>query len=425
MEGMVFSSFAQASTALLGSMFVIAFILGAVINKTHFCTLGAVSDWVNMGDLGRMRSWLLAIALAMIGVMLLESLGSLNADTSFPPYRRSGLDWVENLLGGLMFGVGMSLAGGCANKTLVRLGAGNLKSLVVLIIMAMVAYFMINPFPGTSHTLYSLVFRPWTAPLTLELGHPQDLGALVAGPEHAATARMFITPALVLALLIFIFMSRSFRQSFNNVLGGITVGLAVVAAWYLTSSVRVDDAMGGLHSLMAYVQDWDFLADDPAGRPLAAMPWAAQSFTFVNPMSQTLRYGVSGFEHALLYLGVVVLVGVVLGSMCWALLSRSFRIEWFASRRDFVNHCVGALLMALGGALAMGCTIGQGVTGLSTLALGGFITFISIVIGAAMSMKIQYYYLVYEDDASLTGALLSSLVDFRLLPRKFRRLDAV
>jgi uncharacterized membrane protein YedE/YeeE len=109
----------------------------------------------------------------------------------------------------------------------------------------------------------------------------------------------------------------------------------------------------------------------------------------------------------------------------WALLSRSFRFEWFASFRDFLNHFVGAILMGFGGVLAMGCTIGQGITGVSTLAVGSFIALGGIVLGSALTMKVQYYRMVYEEEASLMGALVTALVDFRLLPKGLRRLEAV
>jgi len=117
-------------------------------------------------------------------------------------------------------------------------------------------------------------------------------------------------------------------------------------------------------------------------------------------------------------------VGVVFGSLLWALLSRRFHFEWFASFRDFLNHCIGAVLMGLGGILAMGCTIGQAITGISTLAVGSFIAFGGIVLGSALTMKVQYYRMVYEGEASVLSALVTALVDFRLLPKGLRRLAA-
>ena len=122
---------------------------------------------------------------------------------------------------------------------------------------------------------------------------------------------------------------------------------------------------------------------------------------------------------------VDALVGVILGSLLWALISGSFRIEWFASAKDFLSHLIGAILMGFGGVLAMGCTIGQGVTGISTLAIGSFIAFAGILLGSALTMKVQYYKLVYEEEASFLSALVASLADMKLLPNGMRKLEKV
>jgi uncharacterized protein len=111
----------------------------------------------------------------------------------------------------------------------------------------------------------------------------------------------------------------------------------------------------------------------------------------------------------------MALTGVIVGSFLYSLLSGKFRIEWFASAKDFINHAVGALLMGIGGVLSMGCTIGQGVTGISTLAIGSIVTFLAIVFGSALTMKVQYYLM---DEHGFLGALRSALADMRLMPRK-------
>ncbi|MGD8937677.1 MAG: YeeE/YedE thiosulfate transporter family protein, partial [Thiogranum sp.] len=136
---MQFETFFSAQSFFLWAIFAIALVMGAVVNKTNFCTMGAVSDWVNMGDTGRFRAWLLAIAVAILGVVGLEFFGLVNPGSAFPPYRAGQLIWAENLLGGLLFGIGMTLASGCGNKTLVRLGAGNIKSLMVAAVIAVIA----------------------------------------------------------------------------------------------------------------------------------------------------------------------------------------------------------------------------------------------------------------------------------------------
>ncbi len=421
---MTFDSFISAQSFFLWTVFIIALLMGAIVNKTNFCTMGAVSDWVNIGDTGRFRAWLFAIAIALLGVTVLEAAGVVNVTSAFPPYRGPQLIWAENLLGGILFGIGMTLASGCGNKCLVRIGGGNLKSIMVFAVIAVIAYFMINPFPGSDQTLFTVLFYDWIRPLAIDTGTGQDLGALVAGSEKAATARTIIGGILGFVLLVIVFSSRDFRGSFDNVLGGLAVGLAVLAAWYVTSNVQLD-IDGENYTLQAYAQQWDFLAESDEGKPADTRPLAAQSFTFINPMGQTAGYSASGFSSAYLTFGVMAVAGVILGSLLWSLLSRSFRFEWFASFRDFFSHFIGAILMGFGGVLALGCTIGQGITGISTLALGSFIAFGGIVLGSALTMKIQYYKMVYEADASFIAALITALVDMHLLPKAMRRLEAV
>jgi hypothetical protein len=420
---MQFETFFSAQSFFLWAIFAIALVMGAVVNKTNFCTMGAVSDWVNMGDTGRFRAWLLAIAVAILGVVGLEYFGFVNPGNAFPPYRAGQLIWAENLLGGLLFGIGMTLASGCGNKTLVRLGAGNIKSLMVAAVIAVIAYFMVNPFPGSDQTLFTVLFYDWIRPLAVDLGASQDLGSVLVR-DNPLTGRLVIGLILGVGLLAIIFRSADFRRSFDNILGGLVVGLAVLGAWYVTSNVAID-LDGEEYSLQSYAQQWDFLADSNEGKPADTRPLAPQSFTFINPMGQTLGYASAGFRETYLTFGVMALLGVIAGSFLWALLSRSFRFEWFASLRDFVNHLVGAVLMGFGGVLALGCTIGQGITGISTLAIGSFIAFGGIVFGSALTMKVQYYKLVYEQEASFMAALISGLVDLHLLPKGMRKLEAV
>jgi len=420
---MTYEDFASAQSFFLWSIFAIALIMGAVVNKTNFCTMGAVSDWVNMGDTGRMRAWVLAIAVGVLGVAGLEAAGLVNVTNTFPPYRQNNFVWLENVVGGLLFGIGMVLGSGCGNKTLIRVGGGNIKSIMVLLIIALISYFMVNPFPGSDKTLYSVLFYPWTSPAAVALSTNQDLGAMLFG-DNAATGRMVMGAVIGGLLLIWAFKSADFRSNFDNILGGLVVGLAVLAAWYVTSNVTIN-ADGEMMSMQAYVQDWELYAPAEAVKPAAAGPLASQSFSFVGPMGQTLGYASGGFDRTLLTFGVMALAGVIAGSLLWSLISRSFRIEWFASGSDFFNHLIGGILMGFGGMLAIGCTIGQGITGFSTLALGSILTFISIVLASSVTMKVQYYKMVYEVDATFFKAFITALVDLRLLPAGMRKLEAV
>jgi hypothetical protein len=379
--------------------FVGAVIIGAIANKTNFCTMGAVSDWVNMGDTGRMRSWLLAMAVALVGVLILEATGiiTLGADT-FPPYRTANFAWLRYVMGGVMFGIGMTLASGCGNKCLIRIGGGNLKSVVVLVIAMFFAYLMLWT------DFFNSVFLSWMAPTFVNLAAydmpSQELTAVLGGLFGVADTsqlHLIVGGVVAAALLFFIFKSRDFRSSFDNILGGAAIGLAVIGGWYITGG-----PMG---------QAWKEYADFAAEIPSRV---ETQSYTFISPMGDTARY-LTDPSFSLVNFGVMALVGVILGSFLYAVVSRGFRFEWFASVRDFLAHATGAVLMGVGGVLSMGCTIGQGVTGVSTLALGSILTFVAIVFGSALTMKIQYYML---DEQGLASAIRSSLADFRLLPAR-------
>jgi uncharacterized membrane protein YedE/YeeE len=388
---------------VLSLVFLAAVVLGAVVNKTNFCTMGAVSDWVNMGDTGRMRAWLFAMTVALLGVMLFESAGklALPSDT-FPPYRTGNFAWLRYVLGGVMFGIGMTLGSGCGNKTLVRIGGGNLKSLIVLVIASIAAYYMLwGDIGGVG--FYDKFFNSWIAPSTIDLAAhgiaSQELGAIIAGLTGATGNLHFLVGGiLVVLMLAFIFKSADFRGSFDNILAGLVVGLVVIVGWYITGG-----PMG------AAWQDYADLSTEIPSRV------NVQSFTFISPMGDSVRYLLSPTNFTLINFGVMALTGVILGSFLYAVLFRKFRIEWFASGSDFVNHAVGGVLMGIGGVLSMGCTIGQAVTGISTLALGSILTFLAIIFGSALTMKVQYYQL---DEQGFFSALRSALADMRLLPRK-------
>lgn len=420
---MNFESFAAALSFFYWGAFILAVILGIVVNKTNFCTMGAVSDMVNMSDYSRLRAWLLAIATAILGVSLFEYLGMLDVNSTFPPYRDTQLIIGENLIGGFLFGIGMTLASGCGNKTLIRIGGGNIKSIIVFAIIAVIAYYMLSPLPGTDQTLYSLFFYDWIRPLSIKLETQQDIGAIIGG-DNAVMTRLICGILVSVALLVYIFKSADFRSSKDNILAGVVIGAVIFGGWYLSSNIVIDnpEEFDEIHTLGNYYKNWEMIAEDNEGKPASGRPLSSQSFTFINPIGQTYGYIKGGLDSSLLTFGLISVFGVILGSLIWSLISRSFRIEWFVDKKDFATHFIGAVLMGFGGVLALGCTIGQGITGVSTLALGSILTLIAIIFGSALTMKIQYYKMLHEE-ASFVQALSTSLVDFKLLPAGMRKLD--
>ena len=366
---------------VLLSVFGIALALGAVGQKTRFCTMGAVSDWINMGDLGRMRSWVFAMAIALAGVVALEAAGIIDLSAgTFPPYRTANFAWLRYLVGGLAFGIGMTLGSGCGNRTLVRIGGGNVKSLTVLVAAAVCAYLMLwTP-------LYERAFLPWVQATSIDLapyGMPtQEAGTILGamfGFEPSRTLNLTVAALVATALLVWVLRSREFRHDFDHVLGGAAVGLAVLAAWYLT---------GG-----PVGQAWKEYAEMANEIPSRVQ---TQSFTFISPMGDGVRYLMDPGKLSLVNFGIAALAGVVLGAFLYALAAKDFRFERFVTLRDFGSHVLGGALMGTGGVLGMGCTIGQGVTGVSTLAVGSILTVLAIVIGAAVTMKYQYWRMMQE-----------------------------
>jgi uncharacterized protein len=361
---------------VLAAVFAIAIVMGAVTHRTNFCAMGAVSDWVNIGDTGRMRAWVFSMAVALAGVVVLEAAGTINLSTeTFPPYRTANFGWLRYLLGGLMFGVGMTLASGCGNRTLVRIGGGNLKSLVVLVVFATSAYLMLwTP-------LFENAFRPWVAATTINLQAygvaNQELGTILAGMIGMPLSKPFnlaIAAAAAAGMAWWVFRSPDFRGDPGHMLGGAVVGLAIIAGWWIT---------GG-----AIGREWKEYAEMATVIPSRVQ---TQSYTFVSPTGDTLRYLLDPTNLSLVNFGVMALAGVIVGSSLYAVIVRQFRVEWFASWQDFAAHVAGAALMGVGGVLAMGCTFGQAISGMSTLAIGSILTFLAIVIGAAGTMRYQYW----------------------------------
>jgi uncharacterized membrane protein YedE/YeeE len=357
---------AQLVPYVTGGAFALAFVFGAVANKTNFCTMGAVSDWVNMGDTSRMRMWLLAIAVALLGSTALEAAGLVDLSKSI--YPGPNFLWLSHLVGGFLFGVGMTLGSGCGSKTLIRIGTGNLKSLVVYVFLGIAAYMTLRGLFGAFRA--GVLER---AAITLPQG--QDLPALLGVSAWL--------PALVLGLgiIAFCYWSRDFRASFDYTLGGVVTGLVVVGGWYVSGVVG-------------------HVAEDPNTLQeafVATNTGRMESFSFVSPVAYTLEYLMLWTDKSkIVTYGIASALGVIAGSLAYALATRSFRWEGFRDAEDTANHVVGGMLMGFGGITALGCTIGAAITGVSTLALGSILTFISIVAGSAAAMKYQYWRLSRE-----------------------------
>jgi uncharacterized membrane protein YedE/YeeE len=357
------------STLVIGGGFALAFAFGLVAARTNFCTMGALSDIVNMGHWGRMRMWLLAIAVAIAGTTLLAYTGQIDLSKSVP--QRPVIAWLSLLVGGGLFGVGMTLAGGCANKNLLRVGGGSARSLVVLVFLAIASYM----------TLKGL-FGQWRAalldPMRIDLAAygwtDASLGTALARLTGMAPRTALPTVAAVVcaALIVFVFKDRRFRANRAQVAGATVLGALVAAGWYLTGHLGYGENPDTLETVY-----------------FATNSRTLESLSFVGPMAYLLELLMLWTDKSLhASFGIVTVLGVVAGSAAHALSTGRVRWEGFASLTDMRNQLAGAVLMGFGGVTAMGCTIGQGLTGVSTLAIGSLLAVAGIVGGCVVTLRL-------------------------------------
>ncbi len=356
------------ATEVAWAAFALAFVFGAVANRSSFCTMGAVSDIVNIGTWTRMRMWLFAIAVAILGAQAMHLAGVVDLNKSI--YVTPTFNWLGYLLGGALFGIGMTLGSGCGSKTLVRIGSGNLKSVIVFVFLGISAYMSLKG-----------LFAIWRInaidSTAITLSTNQDLPTLLASATGVATPMLRVLFACVisLGLIGFSLASEEFR-ALENWLSALIIGLVIVGGWYVSGKLG-------------------YIAEDPNTLQeafVATNSGKLESFSFVAPAGYSLELLMLWSDKSkIVSFGVAAVCGVIAGSFAYAMASRTFRIEGFREAGDLANHMLGGVLMGFGGVCALGCTIGQGMSGFSTLALGSILTFFAIIAGAAATMKYQYW----------------------------------
>ena len=360
---------AATQTVIWGGL-VLGVVLGAVVQATRFCTMGALADWFTFGSPGRLMMWLLAVAVAASGSLGLISLGWLDATRALPWSER--FLWLSYLGGGPLVGIGMVLASGCPQRSLTKAGAGNLKAWVVLLVTAVTAQM----------SLRGVLAGPRVAVLDaagVQLTHPQDLGSVLAPllaplfDAPAATLRWAVLAVVIATAVVLLWRARAGMDR-RHWIGGAGVGLLVPTAWALTGHLG-------------------YLPEHPETLEAAWLGTAShrpEALTFTAP----LAYGLDlltlwSDRNTTASFGVVVALGVLLGSAVSAAWRKEFRLESFGSAEDLCNHLLGGVLMGFGGVTAVGCSIGQGISGLSLLSAGACLAVAGIVGGAWLALRWQ------------------------------------
>jgi uncharacterized protein len=328
---------------------LIGLAYGAVGLLSGFCLMSSLRGWWAEGDSRLIRSYALALGVAIVATQLLAGGGLVDLGKSI--YLQRSFSVPLMFFGGLLFGYGMVLSNGCGSRALVLLGRGNLRSLVVVIVLGIAAQMTLKGLIAPMRVV--LLQASQTAPAVLSL--PALLSTFGVSETFARTLAAAVMSA---ALIIFAFAHAPFQRAWGQIAAGVIVGLLVAAGWFATGYLGADDFN----------------------------PAQVTSLTFISPMADALQYAMLSTGLTLNF-GITLVAGVFAGSLVTALLTRRFHWEGYTSPRHMLRSIGGAALMGVGGALAYGCSVGQGLTGLSTLALASFVAVAGILLGSAAGLR--------------------------------------
>ncbi|MGI9419569.1 MAG: YeeE/YedE family protein [Geminicoccaceae bacterium] len=354
---------APEAWALIAGL-VLGLAAGFTARSSAFCTLGAIADAVVGGNHRRLRAWALALAVAMIGSQALHHLSLLDLGASI--YLQAPFSALAILAGGWLFGLGMALVGTCGFGTLIRFGGGDLRALVDMACLGFFAYLTLSgPLAYLRVALVDAtdLAMPGAAPAGLI-----DVAAeILALP--VADVRPFVIVPIIGVLLLYSLSDAGLRRRPKEMLAALAIGLVIPLGWLATG----------------------YLGHDPFA------PEAPASLTFVRPIGDGFLYMMlmSGMRPTF---GVATVAGVMIGALIAARAAAEWRVEGFDGEREMIRHLAGAALMGIGGVLALGCTIGQGMSAMSTLALSAPLALIAIFLGAVCGLR-------YLEEGSLMGVL--------------------
>lgn len=327
----------------------IGLIYGAVGLLSGFCLMSSLRGVLAEGDGRLVRSYALAIAVAIVASQWLGGSGMVDLAKSI--YLQPNFSAPVLFLGGLLFGYGMVLSNGCGSRALVLLGRGNLRSFVVVIVLAIAAQMTLKGLVAPARIAMVQASQTTISANSL----PALVSALGLGDAVARTLTALVVAG---ALAIFAFMHDGFRRSAGQIAAGVIVGLLVAGGWYVTGYLGADDFN----------------------------PVPVTSLTFIAPIADALQYAMLSTGLTLNF-GIATVAGVFVGSLLTALATGRFQLEGYSSPRHMLRSAAGAALMGIGGVMAFGCSIGQGLTGLSTLSLASFVAVAGILLGTAAGLR--------------------------------------
>ncbi|MHB8920911.1 MAG: YeeE/YedE family protein [Halothiobacillus sp.] len=357
-----------AIQSYLLTILALSVVFGLAAQFSRFCLVGGLSSMQTARDGRRFAVYIGAIGVAILATLAVQAWTGVDLNQTKPPYRTPDFAWGRYILGGLIFGSGMVLARGCPVRSLVKFTQGNLQALVALVVMALSAYAM------TRTELFSVAFAPWVGALSVNLTQfgitHQDLASMVGG--GTLTYRIM---AVVIAagLLVAAWRWLPLRQNWVGWLGAVLIG-AVVGLAFGVSGGAVGQAAQS--------------ASEMVNNPQQGL--GTQSFTFSAPMGDVVYFLQHPSHWSDITFGVVAVFGLLLGSFISTLMRREFGLVLPTTVREWSRTIIGAVMVGMGSVLAMGCTVGHGLSGISTLALGSFLSLGAIMVGAWLTLRWDY-----------------------------------
>lgn len=335
--------------SLTAAALALGFFYGVTGQLSGFCLLSGLRRWWQARDAGMAAAFALAAAVAIIGTAMLSITGLVDPGASI--YRSKSLSLPVILVGGLLFGYGMALANGCGARALVLLGRGNLRSFVVLTALVLGAQMTLK---GVLAPWRQAAQQAWPTPVGgTSVAH--WLGGFGLSPEMATAVAAIGIAVLLVAVTLFRVPLAPNRVP---LIGGFVIGLLIVAGWFISGVIGKDDF-------------------EPA--PIA-------SLSFVAPVADAvlgLMLSTGGVARGI---GIPVVAAVPIGAFVAAALTGGLQWEVFATPTRMLRAIAGGLLMGVGGVMALGCSIGQGLSGVSTLALASFVAIAAIIAGARLGL---------------------------------------
>ncbi|WP_297769144.1 YeeE/YedE family protein [uncultured Roseovarius sp.] len=321
-------------------------ILGLAARLGRFCTLGAIEDLLYQNSDTRLRMWGLAIGVAGLSAFALAGMGLFEIERN--AYWITPWSPLASVIGGLLFGYGMSLAGNCGYGALARFGGGDLRAFVIVLVMGISAYIMMSgPFARLR-----IMATEATSPILESQSYAQVLGALTGLPM------IYVGLAVSALIALSALASRAFLADRRSLFWGAMVGIAVTTGWAGTS----------------WVATHGFL------------PQPVQTHTFSAPLGESILFLMTASGGGLSF-GVASVFGVLAGAFCGSLIKGHFRWEACEDPRELRRQILGAVCMGFGAVLAFGCTVGQGISAFSVLSFSAPITFAAIFIGASIGLR--------------------------------------